>query len=130
MGIKEKNLPMAESLSVGDKVRIVTAAGNSKNIDASEIGGGGGGVLLINIVYGDDPDDITLDKTWKEIHDAFIAGNACLICGSGEGFAEQTAITGMSYADGEECPYSLIADGANWYAKTETGYPSVMCNDK
>ena len=40
MSIMEKNLPVAESLESGDKVRIVTSAGNSKQIDASAIGGG------------------------------------------------------------------------------------------
>ena len=39
-GIMEKNLPVAESLGSGDKVRIVTSAGNSKQIDASQIGWG------------------------------------------------------------------------------------------
>lgn len=38
-GIMEKNLPVADSLGSGDKVRIVTSAGNSKQIDASQIGG-------------------------------------------------------------------------------------------
>lgn len=40
MSIKENSLPIAESLNEGDKVRIVTNEGNSKQIDASEIGGG------------------------------------------------------------------------------------------
>ena len=35
MSIMEKNLPVAESLESGDKVRIVTSAGNSKSIDKS-----------------------------------------------------------------------------------------------
>lgn len=48
-GIMERNLPVAESLGSGDKVRIVTSAGNSKQIDASEIGGGG--VSLIGMAY-------------------------------------------------------------------------------
>ena len=38
-GIMERNLPVAESLGEGDKVRIVTSAGNSKQVDASQIGG-------------------------------------------------------------------------------------------
>ena len=40
MGIKENALPVAESVSAGDMVRIVTADGTSKNVDASIIGGG------------------------------------------------------------------------------------------
>ena len=48
-GIQERNLPVAESIGEGDKVRIVTSAGNSKNIDASQIGGGGNLVLTETI---------------------------------------------------------------------------------
>lgn len=40
MGIKEKDLQTVESLSNGDKVRIVTSEGNSRNVDAGAIGGG------------------------------------------------------------------------------------------
>ena len=40
MGIKEKDLPIAENVANGDKLRMVTANGESKNIDASKIGGG------------------------------------------------------------------------------------------
>ena len=85
-GIMERNLPVAESLGSGDKVRIVTSAGNSKQIDASQIGGGG--VLVVNIVDHDpaskasllkassatpvDPSTqkVWLDKTYNEIYSA------------------------------------------------------------
>lgn len=40
MSIRENQLPIAESLAEGDKIRIVTSDGNSKSIDASAIGGG------------------------------------------------------------------------------------------
>lgn len=48
-GIQERNLPVADSIGEGDKVRIVTAQGNSKNVDASQIGGGGNLVLTETI---------------------------------------------------------------------------------
>lgn len=87
-GIQERNLPVAESIGEGDKVRIVTAAGNSKNIDASLIGGGIG-TLAVNIIDHDpaskasllkssssvtpvDPttQKVWLDKTYNEIYSA------------------------------------------------------------
>lgn len=40
MGIKERNLPIAESLGSGDKLRIVTSEGESKQIGADSVGGG------------------------------------------------------------------------------------------
>ena len=45
-GIMEKNLPVATELGEGDMVRIVTGGGNSKQIDASAIGGGGGAFVI------------------------------------------------------------------------------------
>lgn len=44
MGIKESNLPIAESLGSGDKLRIVTSEGESKQIGADVVGGG---VILV-----------------------------------------------------------------------------------
>ena len=39
MGIKEMNLPVATGINEGDMLRMVTSNGESKNIDASAIGG-------------------------------------------------------------------------------------------
>lgn len=47
-------------------------------IDAIEEGGGGGGAALI-VNGSDDVEVMALDKTWKEIKDAFIAGTSVLI---------------------------------------------------
>ena len=41
MGIKEKDLQTLENLSDGDKLRVVTEEGNSRNIPANVVGGGG-----------------------------------------------------------------------------------------
>ena len=73
-GIMERNLPVAESIGEGDKVRIVTAAGNSKNIDASEIGGGGSSQPLMVHLTTEDALLFTFDKTFGEIYDAIQAG--------------------------------------------------------
>lgn len=39
MAIKESELQTIESLSEGDKLRVVTSEGNSRNIDANAVGG-------------------------------------------------------------------------------------------
>jgi len=86
-GIQERNLPVAESLGEGDKVRIVTSAGNSKNIDASQIGGG---VMFANFVdtdpsqraslrSGDGTTTMWIDKTYSEIKNA-MDNNAIVVC--------------------------------------------------
>ena len=67
-GIMEKNLPVATELGEGDMVRIVTGGGNSKQIDASSIGGG---VLKITVTADPlDPGALALDKTYNEIKSA------------------------------------------------------------
>ncbi len=63
MNIMERNLPVAESLGEGDKVRIVTGGGNSKSIDADAFGCG---FVLVRMTYVDD-NTFTSDKTHSEI---------------------------------------------------------------
>ena len=69
-GIMEKNLPVAESIQSGDKIRIVTSAGNSKQVDASQIGGGGAlKVTITSEVVGSDV-VFSTDKTYNQIANA------------------------------------------------------------
>lgn len=67
-GIMERNLPVADSIGEGDKVRIVTAAGNSKNVDASQIGG----ALKVTITKEETTTDFiySTDKTYRQIANA------------------------------------------------------------
>lgn len=85
-GIMEKNLPVAESIQSGDKIRIVTSAGNSKQVDASQIGGGG------NLILTETVEEIqtravgtqylhTLSATYNEIVDALMNGNNVRVVG-------------------------------------------------
>ncbi len=73
MSIKEKDLQTIESLSDGDKLRVVTSEGNSRNIPASAIGdSGNGGIFIINTI-GYDDEEFTIegaDKTFEEITSA------------------------------------------------------------
>lgn len=68
-GIMERNLPVAESIQSGDKIRIVTSAGNSKQVDASQIGGG---ALKVTITSEEVGSDIvySTDKTYNQIASA------------------------------------------------------------
>lgn len=78
-GIMEKNLPVAESIQSGDKIRIVTSAGNSKQVDAGSVGG----ALKVTATFEYNSQDQliggSLDKTYREIENAqalmFVATN-------------------------------------------------------
>lgn len=67
-GIMEKNLPVAESIQSGDKIRIVTSAGNSKQVDASAVGG----ALKVTITSEEVADGTlySTDKTYNQIANA------------------------------------------------------------
>ena len=65
-GIKEMNLPVATELNEGDMVRIVTGGGNSKQIDASAIGGGSAVVSETIETVGND-EIHTLNLTYNEM---------------------------------------------------------------
>lgn len=76
MSIMEKNLPIAESLGEGDKVRIVTSEGNSKQIDAGQIGGGGALIVEYEKVWDENEDGYvyTPSKSTAEIAQAYNSG--------------------------------------------------------
>lgn len=66
MGIKESNLPIAESLGSGDKLRIVTSEGESKQIGADSVGDNELFIVAFNIAE----DPIVSDRTFAEILNA------------------------------------------------------------
>ena len=92
---------------------------------ANMSGGGssGGGVL---VVHGSDAENPVLDKTWKEINDAFEAGQIVILIhaiGAIEYLANQP------YADAGDNYYSVSFFGdqsfEQYSATTENGYPVV-----
>ena len=84
-------------------------------------GGGGGGVLKITL------DDTThaLDKTWKEISDAFLAGQYCSIFRVEEGGLSSERVNGVGSEPSEN--YYAIATinrlAAYYSTDSENGYP-------
>lgn len=76
MGIKEKDLQTIEQLSDGDKLRVVTSEGNSRNIPADTIGG-----LHIEAHPEGESENFkfVLDKTFEEITNAYFLGQPCVI---------------------------------------------------
>ena len=115
-GIMEKNLPVATELGEGDMVRIVTGGGNSKQIDASAIGGGGCGCC--NIVISQTVEEIptkassttylhTLNVTYKDIIDVVLNGCRVVLVGEYEEQGGKSINLLDLYADGF-APYQVI----------------------
>lgn len=96
---------------------------------AKALGGGGGSSpstapMIVNgsVVS----DTITLDKTWKQIHDAFVAGTTVLLHITEEDIIDfWTTINSVTH--GLVGPTYVVSDGHNtdYTAETENGYPSV-----
>lgn len=125
-GIKEQNLPVATELNEGDKVRIVTSGGNSKQIDASAIGGGG--VFIVNKYYDpDDPGVSYLNKTFGEIKQAFLSGQTVFLLEDGtsedpQSFSCSSLYKVSFYVDGysHRCYGSVIFQVGDYAAEANT----------
>lgn len=145
-GIMEKNLPVATELGEGDMVRIVTSAGNSKQIDASQIGGGG------NLVLTETVEEIqtraattqylhTLSATYDEMVEVIRNGGILTIFkawsddddGIVTDYIEQNVFTGSMFhvtasTDEDlpvgyylESPWSVAGNIYNFYSATSDG---------
>lgn len=110
-----------------DEVRDVADA-TAEDLIAQELavefssgGGSGGGVLVVHDVDG------TLDKTWQEIHDAFVAGSVRIQ--NAAGVIMNVKTVGYSSKEGK---YSVMCD----YYQTDhtcttdsaSGYPTNAYN--
>lgn len=118
--IKSALKKVYKSLSGGTDTSAKSISGIIDDISNVASGGsGGGGVLYVNVVYNDGA--ATLDKTWKEIHDALVV--------------EKKAIFSIEDVDGYYTVYSLmeiyinsgsycVGIGVNTYiTDNENGYP-------
>ena len=84
-------------------------------VDAIGSGGGGGtggGVLVVNDNNG------TLDKTWKEINDAYTLGTAVLISRF-----NGTAVFAVQASGLKDGSYAIQIVGVAYVTNTEDGYP-------
>lgn len=97
---------------------LVYDASEEKWVNGSG-GGSGGGSFVIH-----DDGTGTLDKTWKEIHDALVAGMFVAVVSS---FDEGVGYNIIYQAVNIEGTYSVDSvDGANFSTDSENGYPSVV----
>ena len=87
-----------------------------------------GGVLLINVVHDEDTGITTLDKTWKEIHDAFIQGLSCITYLEDGGGTWYNSIINVVY-DGSNYSVTEGVINLEYTTDNENGYPNSDSDD-
>ena len=132
MGVKEKDLQTIEQLSDGDKLRVVTSDGNSRNISADVVSGD---VLIANL-YETGETVSSLDKTWQQIHDAYVGGSMVLIRNYYEDelthevmdYLYNVYFVGCDIIPGERTDYKVVSyfsNGDPLQCNSPDGYPSI-----
>lgn len=117
-GIEPGNISLVPSATAEDAGKVLTV--NDNGLPSWAAGGGsGGGVLVVTV----DGTTLTLNKTWKEIHDNPVA--VILDDNGNRMFVSQTSINNPT-------SYVVIANAddekVTFVAQSESGYP--IYNDK
>lgn len=109
---------------------VITATKLNHIEDGLENAGGGGG-LVINRTDDEDNSQLVLDKTFKEIKDALVAGIPCIIIDDTYDTKYYTMVT-SAVADPDLNQYSVL-DGTesrtSYLTNSENGYPSYYYGD-
>ena len=132
LGIMTEGTPddvvITSASTSGTQIADIKINGQSNKIYAPA-GGGGGGVLIVGVTEttGDHSETYyTLNKTWQEIHDAFVSGTP-VITSSYDG---RLLITVASVSYDENGSYYVStaeAYGVNTFESASAdGYPSYM----
>lgn len=101
----------------------VTSAKLNKLEQGVASAGGGGGVLIATET------DFTLDKTWKEVHDALAIGTIVVCLGSDETGA-YLYIFGSAYVDQDIYYLGLVgSEKIVFTTDSENGYPVMAMPD-
>ena len=116
-GIMERNLPVATELGEGDMVRIVTSAGNSKQIDADAFGGG-----LLACNFHVEGDGGYIDKSYNDIISAIQAGVIpVLVDNTALPIVSANLFSSYYYDSGDTHPYNVyFADNMQFVADNAT----------
>ena len=109
---------------------------------ASSGGGGGGGgssALIVGGTYDDTTYSCTLDKTWKEIHDAVANGGIVIVnleeavAAAGEPFLADCGLWIVTSVISPVVPGDLYAiegsTGNSWGTDSEDGFPAAYFGD-
>ncbi len=97
-----------------------------EKLNHMEDGIASGGVLIVNDNVDSDTNTHTLDKTWKEIKDAYINGVVLIhSVPAGLGSKESYEIViGVYETSGIEKPFEVMFGDSQYGTDSENGYPS------
>lgn len=84
--------------------------------------GSGGGWSLVVHEVGDNPREMTLDKTWQEIYDALNSGSYVVLLEQWEEGTTQRPIQQAEFSDGN---YLVYADRFTFASTSADGYPTI-----
>lgn len=114
-------VPVADYNVIPDMIEAVTQKAGS--------GGGGGSVLIVEGTW--DNSILTLNKTWKEIHDAVLAGSMVVYNRElREGYILTSGVYCCNNAHDSDDSYSVVFGEGDirFTASSETGYPMYDFN--
>lgn len=97
-------------MTTGEVIALIKAFGGGGG------GSSGGGVMVVHDVDG------TLDKTWKEIHDAGFCVLVAVGKGNGQYFYPIVSIEINTYLD----EWNVSFANNDYSASSETGYPTII----
>ena len=104
--------------------------------DGIASGCSGGGVMIVNVNHDRDTGNDILDKTWKEIHDAYISGTTVIIKKEGSGVMPDNrlnlVLSVRNAVNLESASYDVLVMNENanppftvYDTDSETGYPKT-----
>lgn len=112
-------VPVADYNVIPDMIEAITQKAGS--------GGGGGSVLFVEMTK-DENDIFSLDKTWKEIKDAFSSG-VVIVHFDDEHYEHWYPISNLQIMHDEESPtYIVRVDIYEFLTTSENDYPSYDSN--
>lgn len=117
--------------ATGDVISAEKLNNIENGVESAEQGGSN---LFAITVSGDGAFDHTLNKTWQEIYDAFLAGKTCIITGDDEDsiFSNNSYLVCKVYNGGENNYVVMIAESSGsaieFYADQTSSYPTYINN--
>lgn len=108
-------VPVADYNVIPDMIEAITQKAGS---------GGGGSVLIVEGTW--DNSILTLNKTWKEIHDGVLAGSVVLYKEEPHGaYIHTSGVYGCTQVYDDDGSYTVdFGKSISFTTSSETGYPS------
>lgn len=106
-------------IAAGDAGKVLTVNDDADGVEWASGGGGGGASVLVVTATDDGEGNYTLNKTFKEIKDAFPLVVVNTDYGDDGWISAFVTFIGLRFGE-----YGVMTgDGATYYTSTENGYP-------